>query len=375
MNTIKNARTWLVGMSLSVLAALPAAHAQNNYTNAGVSVEGTFTLNYSVGGTSQPQIDNTASPTTFTVDRLVDITVSYSSASDDSTVAPGAQNEELVFLLRNDGNDNFAYFLSTENGTGDDFNTDNLEIRYYVDDGDGTYEPGADDGSPTTFASVTSDVAPDAILWVEVIGDIPASQPDSETSDVVLVADTYYPTVWLEAAEGSPGSPGTNIGADDGTNDMNSVAENVLNDAAGDGSSDAANDGKHSDTGTFTVSSPDLTAAKTVEVISTNADGTFVCASGALVSANEYAIPGSCLEYTITIVNSGSAAATVSSISDTLPTEFTFNGATFTNFTGGTEATPTAGDDCSSVACTVSQTGATIGAGVTATIEIRVTVN
>jgi uncharacterized repeat protein (TIGR01451 family) len=93
------------------------------------------------------------------------------------------------------------------------------------------------------------------------------------------------------------------------------------------------------------------------------------------VSANEYAIPGSCLEYTITIVNSGSAAATVSSISDTLPTEFTFNGAAFTNFTGGTEATPTAGDDCSSVACTVSQTGATIGAGVTATIEIRVTVN
>ena len=67
-----------MGMSLGVLAVLPAAHAQNNYTNAGVSVEGTFTLNYSVGGTSQPQIDNTASPTTFTVDRLVDLTaVSY----------------------------------------------------------------------------------------------------------------------------------------------------------------------------------------------------------------------------------------------------------------------------------------------------------
>jgi uncharacterized repeat protein (TIGR01451 family) len=362
----------IIGMM--VLAA-PAALAQNSYTQAGTSIDSTFTLNYSVAGTSQPQIDNTSTPTNFTVDRLVDLAVDYRTNSDDDSVAPGAQNEELVFLLRNDGNDNFAYGLSTVNeSSGDDFDTSNLEIFYYVDDGDGLYEPGsgADDGAALTYSAATADLAPDAVLWVEIIGDIPASQPDTETSDVTLVADTLYPTTWL--VEGSTGaSAGTAVGADDGTNVMGSTAENVLNDGSGT-SNESANAGDFSDTGTFTVSSPDLLASKAVEVVSTNAAGTFDCENDATVSANEYSIPGSCLEYTITVQNQGSAAATITTISDTLPDEFTFYGATFTNFTGGTPAQPSVGDDCDSGACVVSQTGGSIASGVTATIEIRVEV-
>lgn len=138
----------LYGAFVCLVASMgltPLASAQNSYTKAGTSVSSTFTLNYSVDGTAQTQIDNTGSPTTFTVDRLVDLTVSYQSNSDDDNVAPGAQDEELVFLLRNDGNDNFAYALSTVNeASGDDFDTSNLTITYYVDDNDGLYEPGAD---------------------------------------------------------------------------------------------------------------------------------------------------------------------------------------------------------------------------------------
>ena len=360
----------LIAFTLVSLSAAGTAAAQNNYTDAGTSVSSTFTLNYSVDGTSQPQIDNTSSPTTFTVDRLVDLAVTYQSNSDDANVAPGAQDEELVFLLRNDGNDAFAYGLTTVNeSSGDDFDTTNITIQYYVDDGDGVYEPGADDGSAVSYSAATADLAPDSILWIEIIGDIPTSQGDAETSEITLVADTLYPTAWL--VESAPSSPGTAVAADDGTNVMGSTAENVLNDGSGT-SNENANEGDYSDTGTFTVSSPDLAASKSVEVIATNADGTFDCTNGAQVSANEYSIPGSCLEYTISIQNTGSASATSVTVSDTLPDEFTFQGATFTNFTGGTEAEPTVGDDCNSGGCVISQTGATIANGVTATIEIRV---
>lgn len=203
-----------------------------------------------------------------------------------------------------------------------------------------------------------------------ITGDIPTTVSDAETSDISLVADTLYPTAWDQ--EGSTGAnAGTAVTADDGTNDLNSVAENVLNDGAGT-SNESANAGDYSDTGTFTVSSPDLAATKSVDVIATNAAGTFDCTNGAQVSANEYAIPGSCLEYTISIVNSGSADATSVTVSDTLPDEFTFQGVTFTNFTGGTESNPTIGDDCTGSACVVSQSGSTIASGVTATIAIRV---
>ena len=217
------------------------------------------------------------------------------------------------------------------------------------------------------------DLAPDAILWVEIIGDIPASQGDTETSDISLVADTLFPTAWLE--EGSTGAnAGTEVTADDGTNTVEGSAENVLNDGSGT-SNEAANAGDYSDTATFTVSSPDLAADKTVQVIATNADGLFDCENDALVSANEYSIPGSCLEYTITVTNSGSADATISLLSDTLPDDLTFQGATFTGFTGGTPAQPVVGTDCDAGACVVSQTGGSVTAGNVATIEIRVEVN
>ena len=361
----------IAGALTLALWAAPQALAQNNYTSAGTNVQSTFTLNYTVAGVAQPQIDNTGSPTEFTVDRLVDLNVSYQTNSDDDEVAPGAQNEELVFRVRNDGNDNFAYALSAVNEAGDDFDTQNLEIRFYVDDGDGVYQPGGADGAPVNFSGATSDIAPDRILWVEVIGDIPVSQPDLETSSVTLVADSLQPTTWV--TEGAAASPGTPIAADDGTNTIGSTAENILADGSGT-SNEVANAGDHSDTGVFTVSSPDLAATKTVSVIATNLAGTFNCQSGAQVSANEYSVPGSCLEYRIEVVNSGSAAAGITTISDTLPDELTFVDAVFTNFTGGTPAEPAASTDCSGGACVISQTGGTVASSTTASIVIRATV-
>ena len=113
----------LLGATALTVFTTGTAQAQNNFTQAGTSVSNTFTLDYKVGGVDQPQIDSTATPTLFTVDRLVDLTV---TSNGDNTVAPGATDEELVFSVTNEGNDTQAYSLAIieETATPDTIDTD-----------------------------------------------------------------------------------------------------------------------------------------------------------------------------------------------------------------------------------------------------------
>ena len=88
--------------ALSLLAG--AAHAQNNFTDAGTNVENTFTLDYEVGSVSQPTITNDptlgggsvvqGAPTEFTVDRLIDLVVQEQNSP--LTVAPGSTGAILA---------------------------------------------------------------------------------------------------------------------------------------------------------------------------------------------------------------------------------------------------------------------------------------
>ena len=85
-------------------------------TAAETNVQNTFSLNYSVDGTPQPTIDTgpggSNTPTEFTVDRKVDLTV---ATNGNETVAPGETGAELTFTLTNTGNDTQAYDLSLIN--------------------------------------------------------------------------------------------------------------------------------------------------------------------------------------------------------------------------------------------------------------------
>ena len=376
---------WRKGAQIAAAAAgvallASAANAQNDYTGAGETVSNTFTLDYSVSGTAQPTVDNTATPTDFTVDRLIDVNVAYTSQPDDSTVAPGETPTDIVFGVRNDSNDNMAFNLTAINETAaDDFDTTGgLDFWYYVDDGDGIFEPGGDDGAPVDLSgSLTGDVAPDETLWVEVRSNVPGTVTDGETADITLVADAYYPTGWLN--EGAPAAPGTEVVDDDdldGTRSNTGPAENYFSDGTGTAATDSNNEGDHSDTGTLTVASPDLTADKTVVMIANDAS-TIDCSDFAVaVESDAFFSPGGCGEYVITVTNSGSAAADITTLTDTLPDEVNFIDAEFTNFTGGTAAEPTgtAPVDCTAGACVVSQTGGSVAAGITATIRIRFTI-
>jgi uncharacterized repeat protein (TIGR01451 family) len=352
--------------SAATAALTFAGAAQAAGTDAGTVVSNSFTLDYSVGGVAQTQIDTSGSPTTFTVDRKVDLTVSAVSGA---TVAPGETGAELVYGVVNNGNDNTAYRLSLKDVGTDAFDIGTYTARYYADaGGDGIFTPGVDDsGAGTSYtlgAGVTADVAPDATIWVIISGDVPGTVVNGDDDDVILIANSFYPTVSVDAA--NTNAAGTEI-TQDAANAMNGESESVLADGAGTAGApeDSANDGAHSATATYTVSAASLSASKTVAVVATNPTN---CATDAI--AGGFAVPGACVEYVISAANAaGGAAATNIDINDVLPDEVQYVGATQSGFSvAGTLTTP--GGGCTT-GCTVALTGATLNAGATGTVTIR----
>ena len=372
LNRFKQSGLKVAACISAMMLVAGTANAQNDYTPAGTSVSNTFTLDYSVGSVPQTQV----SPTTaavFTVDRLINVDVAYQANANDSNVAPNATNERLLFRVTNTSNDTIALDLTTFNETGDEFNVTVDAIYYYVDDGDGVFEPGGDDGAAQTYTlgDPTPDLAADRILWVELEGDI-GDRADADTADLTLVADALVPTAWAVEALALGGyTAGNAIVADvNGVRELGAAAENLLNDGAGT-AREVANAGDDSDTGTFTVAAPDITATKTVAIIATDA-ASITCSNFSVTAdANAYAAPGACVEYVLTVNNAGSTSASITSLTDTLPSQLEFVDATFSGFTGGTPAEPTSGTDCDAGACVVSQTGGTLAAAGTGTIRIR----
>ena len=374
-------KTCAAPIALAVGAAtLPVAVAQNNYTPAGTSVDNSFTLDYQVNSQDQTQI--TGDFDAFTVDRLVDLQVTYITDAGDSGVLPGS-TPDLLFRLDNDGNDTFAYSLVATNETGEagqEFDISSVSVAYYLDDGDGSYEPGADDTGPTSYASYTSDLLSDSSYWVVVSGTVPAGVADTAVADVVLVATAVEPTAWAIETDVST-TAGTALTADSDGNDAtdDSDADIVFADGAGD--DDSANDAKHSDTGQFIASSADLSVVKSVTVMATNLDGSYACNdfNAAAVSGTEYSTPGACLEYEIEVTNGGGALAAISTISDELPSGVTFIAADDDGFTGALPAfsgLPSTNTVCNGTDnCTITYTAADLAASDVGTIKIRVLVN
>lgn len=359
-----------LAMGVTAFAAVSGQAAYAGGTAAGTNVQNTFTLDYSVGGTPQPQIDTGPggldTPTEFTVDRLIDLTV---VSNGDTTVAQGAQDEQLVFALTNTGNDTQDYVLSLVNEAGDEFDASGLTITYYFDDGTAGFGPGDTAGTAYTYtpgSGVNTESLPaDTIVWVVVEGDIPAVLTDADTADITLVADT--------AEDGTTGAAAVLVTADTGGNTLTGAAENVLADIDSDGAgtNDGANDGQYAATGTYIVADADLAAAKTVTVFSQDGSG---CGTIPGTATGGLAIPGACVEYVISVTNNGSSAAanaTDVDLTDILPSDLEFVSADVTVFAPATLSSPAANTDCDAGACTVAVTNGTVPFGQTATMVIR----
>lgn len=403
-------REFLSRVSLAVAVCLGlagAAHAANTLTEAGTSVSNTFELSYSVSGTAQPIITNDnatppvgavvqGTPTLFTVDRKVDLIVTATNST--LTTVPGT-DATLTFEVLNEGNDTAAYAFSVadlDSGSST-FDASSIVVRYLVDANDnGT----ADDGAFTALtettigagagsAFVTGDVPKGVRVFVQVQGTIAAGVADTFTDDVTLIAEARNPTAFANEASASPAAVTAATG---GANVLTGTAQNVLADGTGVAASEGDADGLFAATGIIQVESPDLNAEKTVLVIKEpGIADPFValtdCAT-ATAEADAKAVPGSCVEYTIEVENTGAtASATNLVIDDILPAEVTFVSAalattTATGFAddtgiGGvgpvlTAPTTPADSDCDgATTCVIQLSDAILAAGEVGQIVIR----
>jgi len=347
-------------------------------------VSNSFTLNYSVGGVAQPEIetvddplDNTDDndPTTFVVDRLVKVVV---TGGTDTIVAPDEDNAFVDFSVFNAGNDTHKYLL-TESIDTTDFTpgapTNTTPLVYFIDTNDNGVLDGAEDASPIPYdASNPPALAPDATIIVRVYRDISdgTDAADGESAPVTLVADTR---------ENTPAF--ADVTADTGGNDA-ALAENVLADGQSVPAAEGNNDGSDAAIVNYTVLAADVEAVKTVAVI--NQDGTGCASFATAATPGSYYVPGACVEYTITVTNDGTAAAAITELEDILPDGLEYQNAQITGDLTGTLAanntTPaalTAGDDCDSGECVITVTSGSIagdggGAASTGTLVIRATI-
>jgi hypothetical protein len=282
-----------------------AAFAQGTAPNTDITNQAT--LNFAVGGVAQtPVASNT---TTFKVDRLVRVVVTEVGNAA-KTVVPGASAQVTTFSVTNQGNLAQAYLLSGVDTTGGTVTlnstlyTDNLALStctaYVESGGTAGYQAGAD-----TALAITS-LAPGASQTVYVVCNIPITATNGQVSVVALVATTAETSGCTSTGAGCVATVASSTAGLDNP----AVVDIVFGDAAGSESGDIARDGKHSARDAFVVASATMGVTKTA----------FLLCDPVNFNVNPRAIPGAYVRYEITIANTGSASATLTSIGDTLNT-------------------------------------------------------
>ena len=361
------------------------ALAQTN--EAGEVIGNTFTLDYTVGG-QQTTIDNTANPTTFTVDRKVDLEVTGTGGV--SNAAPGSTGQLLTYTVTNEGNDNFRYILSvTDASSGDDFDTTNptgAYVSFSAPVAAGGSCPAAA-GDYTDGTTTTTDVAPGEFVCVRVLRDVPGTATDAQEADVFLTAQAAFPGSWNGAANaGTPGTAGQAVTEETGNNAIDGTAQNVFLDGQGGGAAgDGEDDGRDSAQETVIVSSQPLTASKYVYSIASDGTTCAVPAANAVVaegdvltsatSQGNFFVPGACVVYVIEADNANGSNATGINITDVLPGTVDYVGSAAYAF--GSASVATTGDCSAGTAtnCQVAMTGGTLASGGTGRLVIAARVD
>lgn len=258
-----------------MMSTAPAAFAAG--TTALTAIESTVNISFSRGSA---QVDLSES-VTFYVDRKVDL-LAESQHSGNVTVdlGTGTFTEELRFNFENKSNAAVDFVISVDAPSGFSEDASGGEDTFYVTVDGNAYGV----GDTITFAA-------DAAPVIRVIAEFAADTNANRTFTV-----NVNPTSDFNEVTGRDILAG-------GAANMNTI---WLFDSA-DTSASA----------TFAVASPTLTASKAVAVVSQ--DASFDCADGTAPGGAQAAIPGACIEYTITVNNTGGAAMRNLVIEDVMP--------------------------------------------------------
>ena len=294
----------LVAASM-MLFGMMSVQAANNYTPAGTAIENNATLTYSAGGVDQPEVNATisagqTSADVFVVDNKIDLIVTHQDPTA-VAVVPGAQDQVLTFVVRNDGNKVQDYKLtSTANdgnpyaGINDTFDTDN--VRIFVDkNNNGVYDPGTDD------QTYIDELAPDANVTVFIVSNIPIAQQNGDAAEYSLTAQV--------AEGGTAATQGADITNDDRNNADDAMTEQIVfADGDGNGATEGDKDGQFADHSAYQIQAPQLILEKESCVLSDPIN----------ITTNPKRIPGATIRYMFDIENDGSVDATNVTLKDLL---------------------------------------------------------
>jgi uncharacterized repeat protein (TIGR01451 family) len=339
-------------LAVAAGAATPAFAAG---TTAGSTITNNVTVSFQVGGVNQ---NNVTASNSFTVDRKVNFTVAEDGSAT-TQVSPGQLSAVTTFVVTNTSNAPLDFALAATNrsgGTAQHGGTDNFDVsnfRMYQDtNNNGAYDTGVD-----TLITYLDQVAADASVRVFVLADVPLGRSTGDVAGVRLTGTASEAT-----AAGSLGATVTQTsGANTAGVDTVFADTNV--------GANTARDGIHFDEDDYTIFAANLTATKTSRVISDPLNGT----------TNPKLIPGAVVEYCISVANgSGSATAANVAISDSLPSQTTYD-SSFGVKVNGTVTSGTCNADGaiagSHAAGVVSGTIPSVAAGDTRTVLFRVTIN
>jgi uncharacterized repeat protein (TIGR01451 family) len=307
---------------LAAMATLPAA-VQAAGTAAGSEITNTATLNYQINGVDQTEV---TAQDVFNVDIKVDFALTRLNTTEPNETSLEADNVVVAAVrITNDGNAPTAFVVRAEDETGTtlDINgttyTDTIDsgaaYSYYLDNPlAGTQ--GVLDAEDTLLTGSTGEIAADDTVTVFVTvpkGDLTGADGDALLSSVVVnglestVNDTTYS---LDTGDNDPSNGST----DDAANPNGATTIEVV-------FADTDSDNSEILRDALVLVFPNLEGdginsnlTKSSVVISDPINGT----------ENPKAIPGAVVEYTITLINTGTADATNVVITDELPANTTF---------------------------------------------------
>lgn len=344
----------LTAASVIAVAAIGAAPAFAAGTAAGSNIVNNVTVNYTVGSVAQTAIN---ASNTFVVDRKVTLTVAPVGTTT-TNVSPGQLAAVATFTVTNTSNATLDFGLAVAQQTGGvapHGGSDNFDVTgpsLFLDaNTNGSYDVGTD-----TAVTYLDEILADGVRTVFVVSTIPAGRLTNDVAAVTLTA---------QAREGlAAGTQGAVVTETSGANTAG--MDTVLADTAG--ATDIVRDGQFSARNDYTVSAAALTVIKTSTIISDPFNGT----------TNPKMIPGAIVGYCIQVANAaGGADATAVSISDTLPSQTTYDatGGIYVNgivtagvCSGGTNTGTISGS-------TISGTIATVAAGTARALYFQTRIN
>lgn len=353
-------------LALSAALAVFAGGAMAQQTAPNTVVTNTIDLSYNSGSGTATITQNDAATVEFNVDRKVDVIVTAQTGGGISNAVPGEQ-VILPFLVQNEGNDTQGFVVNVDDGGnigvagGLTYNTavTTTEGEYYtMISSDGTVGSGA--VYDVSAGPNAGDLDAGDEYYVLIVANVPIGAADGQLDDFVVTAT---------ATDAGTADPVT----EDRTQPLTGV-NTVFADAASTSTRtsseiDLATNGKASDETQILITAPDISAAKTVVVLDENLpESSFDCAAGGTATGSPLAaIPGACVEYTISVTNSsGGTAAGSIEITDAIPANTTYAGNTPNNFT----LTET-GSPVTSITATLAE----LPAGDTEDFTIRVTID